>query len=97
TIPKGAAALTVLGAANRDPAVFPEPDRLDLARENVRHLSFGLGTHFCLGAGLARLEARLALRGLPALPPLSPASDTAEDPPNPLLRGLRSLPVAVAG
>jgi cytochrome P450 len=95
TIPKDAAALTVLGAANRDPAVFPEPDRLDLARENVRHLSFGLGTHFCLGAGLARLEARLAFRGLLALPKLALATETPEYRPNPLLRGLRSLPVAV--
>jgi cytochrome P450 len=96
TIPKDAVALTVLGAANRDPAVFPEPDRLDLARENVRHLSFGLGTHFCLGAGLARLEARLAFRGLLALPRLALATEAPEYRPNPFLRGLRSLPVIVA-
>ncbi len=96
TIPKDAVALTVLGAANRDPAVFAEPDRLDLARENVRHLSFGLGTHFCLGAGLARLEARLAFRGLLALPKLALATESPEYRPNPFLRGLRSLPVTVA-
>jgi cytochrome P450 len=93
-IPKDAVALTLLGAANRDPAVFPEPDRLDLARENVRHLSFGLGTHFCLGAGLARLEARLAFEGLLArFPRLSLATDAPVYRPNPFLRGLRSLPV----
>ncbi len=95
TIPKDAVAVVLLGAANRDPAEFPEPDRLDLARENVRHLSFGLGTHFCLGAGLARLEARLAFRGLLALPKLALATEAPEYRPNPFLRGLRSLPVTI--
>ena len=96
-IPKDAVAVTLLGAANRDPAVFPEPDRLDLGRENVRHLSFGLGTHFCLGAGLARLEARLAFEGLLArFPRISLASDAPEYRPNPFLRGLRSLPVRLS-
>jgi cytochrome P450 len=96
-IPKDAAALVLLGAANRDPAVFVEPDRLDLARENVRHLSFGLGTHFCLGAGLARLEARTAFRALLArFPRLSLATDAPEYRPNPFLRGLRSLPVRLS-
>ena len=93
-IPKDAATLVLLGAANRDPAAFAEPDRLDLARENVRHLSFGLGTHFCLGAGLARLEARTAFRGLLArFPRMSLATEAPEYRPNPFLRGLRSLPV----
>jgi len=96
TISKDAAVIVLLGAANRDPAEFPEPDRLDLARENVRHLSFGLGTHFCLGAGLARLEARLAFRGLLALPKLGLAAAAPEYRPNPFLRGLRSLPVSLA-
>jgi cytochrome P450 len=92
-IAKDAATIVLLGAANRDPAEFPEPDRLDLARENVRHLSFGLGTHFCLGAGLARLEARLAFRGLLELPRLELADEAPQYRPNPFLRGLRSLPV----
>ena len=59
------------GAANRDPAVFPAPDRLDLSRKPTQHLSFAYGPHFCLGAQLARLEARIALpailRRLPEL------------------------------
>jgi cytochrome P450 len=96
-IPKDAVALVLLGAANRDPAAFAEPDRLDLARENVRHLSFGLGTHFCLGAGLARLEARTAFRGLlNRFPRMALATEAPEYRPNPFLRGLNSLPVRLA-
>lgn len=59
-IEPGTIVLVMLGAANRDPMVFPDPHRLDLTRR-PRHLAFGLGAHFCLGAALARLEATLAL------------------------------------
>lgn len=61
---KGQQALIVLGAANRDPSLFPDPDRLDLTRTGPRHLAFGNGPHFCVGAGLARLEAQETFRRL---------------------------------
>lgn len=54
---EGEQALVVLGSANRDPAQHPDPDRLDLGRQGTAHLAFGIGPHFCVGAGLARLEA----------------------------------------
>jgi cytochrome P450 len=84
----------VLGAANRDPAVFPEPDRLDIGRRDQRHLAFGHGAHFCLGAALARLEIRVAVgRLLERLPPLKLASDALEWRSGSMVRGLRALPV----
>jgi cytochrome P450 len=64
TLPAGAVVLPALSAANRDPAVFEAPDRLDLSRAENPHLSFGAGVHHCLGAQLARMELREALGGL---------------------------------
>ncbi|HVN50284.1 MAG TPA: cytochrome P450 [Acidimicrobiales bacterium] len=64
TIPKGDQVLVSLAAANRDSAHFSSPDQLDLSRQGERHLAFGHGIHFCLGAPLARMEGRIALRSL---------------------------------
>ena len=63
-VPAGAMVLAVIGSANRDLTVFPDPGRFDIARDPNPHLAFGHGPHFCLGAPLARLEARIALADL---------------------------------
>jgi cytochrome P450 len=63
-IEKGATVALLIGSANRDERRFPDPDRFDLGRDTRGHLGFGFGTHFCLGASLARLEAATALRAL---------------------------------
>ncbi|GGJ80560.1 cytochrome P450 hydroxylase [Pilimelia anulata] len=87
--------LLVTAAANRDPAAYPEPGRLDFDRAGPRHLTFGHGAHFCLGAGLARLESGIALRALfTRLPDLARADDgPLEWLPNLDFRGLTRLPV----
>jgi cytochrome P450 len=68
-IRRGESVVSLLGAANRDPEVFENPDVIDFGRENVKHLTFGLGPHFCIGSHLARLELRLAMRALAARVP----------------------------
>jgi cytochrome P450 len=84
----------VIGAANRDPEQFPQPDLFDIRRQPNRHLAFGLGIHFCLGAPLARTEARIAFaRLLELLPDLRLARPTPDWASNTFFRGLRSLPV----
>jgi cytochrome P450 len=91
---KGQLVFLMLGAANRDPEVFPDPDRLDLGRLENRHLAFGFGIHFCLGAPLARLEARIALPTLlRRMPCLKLASDELQWQENIAIRGLKKLPV----
>jgi cytochrome P450 len=61
TVPAGQRIVLLIGSANRDPAVFPDPDRYDLDRDTSQLISFGAGRHYCLGANLARLEAAVAL------------------------------------
>lgn len=95
-VQRGQQLVLLLAAANRDPERFPDPDRLDVTRENVRHLGFGHGAHFCLGAQLARLETALALEGLLAR---FPALGLADAPivwgDNTVLRGPTQLVLAL--
>jgi cytochrome P450 len=94
TIRKGQAVIAVMGAANRDPERFPDPDRLDICRQDNRHLAFAWGAHFCFGAPLARLEGQIAfetmLRRMPNLG-LKPGPVTWRE--NLSFRGLTSLPI----
>src|SRR6266849_99684 len=93
-IPKGAFVVTAIGAANRDPAHFPDPDRLDVARPDNRHIAFGFGIHFCLGAPLARVEGQLALGTLlRRMPRLLLADEALAWRESSTLRGLKALPV----
>jgi cytochrome P450 len=93
-IPAGARIFALLNAANRDPEIFPEPDRFRVERGSTRHLSFGIGTHFCLGAPLARLEAEIGISALlRQFPDLALTDQPLQWSDSFVLRGVRSLPL----
>lgn len=93
---RGQAVIAVMGAANRDPERFAEPDRLDLARGDNRHLAFGWAAHFCFGAALARLEGQIAFTAiLSRWPQLRLGEQRLEWRHNLGLRGLRALRVRI--
>ncbi|HZP87848.1 MAG TPA: cytochrome P450 [Burkholderiales bacterium] len=84
-----------VGAANRDPAQFPDPDRLDIARKPNRHLAFGHGDHACAGMNVARLEAHVAIGKLVSRFPKIALRDKPERDPRVRFRGFRRLPVTL--
>lgn len=96
TIPRGDMVVGVLASANRDESQFPNPDALDITRENNKHVAFGQGVHYCVGAPLARLEGQIALTALIQRMPnleLAIQPDKLRWRPGLFLRGLESLPV----
>ena len=97
TIRRGDLVIAILNSADRDPARFPDADHLDVRREDARHLAFGRGSHYCLGAPLARLEAEIAIETLLRRRPdlrLAAPQDELEWRPTPGFRRLVALPVA---
>ncbi|MFG6193303.1 cytochrome P450 [Nonomuraea sp. JJY05] len=96
-IPRGSEVALLFGSANRDPAVFEDPDRLDVGRADNPHISFGAGIHFCLGAPLARIEL---MESYGALLDRAAKLELREEPswkPGFIIRGLRALEVTAAG
>jgi cytochrome P450 len=97
TIPLGNIVFVALHSANRDPAVFRDPDRFDITREDAaKHLGFGNGIHYCLGAPLARMEGAIALNALVQRFPkmdLAVPVNSLEWNPSILLHGMTKMPV----
>ena len=90
---KGTMVWCIVGAANRDPEQFPEPDRLDLGRPDVHHLSFSEGSHHCLGAPLARIEIAAALGAVLRRFPDLALAEEPEWRDTIAFRAMRSMPV----
>jgi cytochrome P450 len=98
TIPAKATVMPLLASANRDPRKFPDPERFDLTRNTDGHVALGHGVHFCLGAPLARLEAKVALEALlQQLPSFRAAAQSVMWIDSFFVRGPKTLPLAVAG
>jgi cytochrome P450 len=96
-IEEGTAVIAVMGAGNRDPERFPDPDEVKLDREDNRHLAFGWASHFCFGAPLARMEGQIAFETLlDRFDEIAPADDSVSWRPNMGLRGLTELNVVAA-
>ena len=97
-IREGQTVILVRGAANRDPEQFPDPDRLDVGRRDNKHLAFGWGAHFCLGAPLARVEGQIAFSGLlNRFPNLYLKNEQVEWLENMSMRCPKSLPISLGG
>jgi cytochrome P450 len=95
-IPAGAQVALLIGSANRDPEVFEDPDVYKVSRSTRAHLGFGFGVHFCLGASLARMEARVAMEALvPELPSLSAAPSPLEYVDSFIVRGPRRIELSL--
>jgi cytochrome P450 len=94
-LPAGSFVTLGVGAANRDPAQFADPDRLDIARKPNQHVAFGHGAHACAGMNVARLEARIAIGALVARFPRLALAGTPQRDRRVRFRGFRHLPVAV--
>jgi cytochrome P450 len=95
-MPKGTLVTIGIGAANRDPDAFPDPDRFDSARNPTRHLAFGSGIHMCAGMSLARLEGRIAIeRFLKRFPRYEPVGAPARSR-RARFRGFTALPVRLS-
>jgi len=96
-LPAGATVLLLLGSANRDQRKFPEPDRFDVTRNPQDHVAFGYGIHYCLGAPLARLEARIALESLLFdCPPFTCTREPLPPIASIIVRGVQTLPLRFA-
>ena len=96
TIPQGATVLALIGSANRDAEVFVDPDRFDPDRTNTgEHLGFGHGVHFCIGAALARLEARIAIEELLAVAPRLEITGDVTQMTSLVFRGPTAVPLSL--
>jgi cytochrome P450 len=94
TLPAGSKVALLTGAANRDERMFDDPDRIDVEREIARHVAFGYGIHFCLGAALARLEGRIALEEtLKRFPAWDVDHDNTEMVHTSTVRGYSKVPI----